>query len=62
MLGGKAKMSDTNDQKPDFIHKNDETLEIEPVVSAFATWSKAACVRKFWRLYLTGLGISLAGM
>lgn len=55
-------MSDTNDQKPGYVHNNDETLEVEPNVSAFATWSKAACVRKFWRLYLTGLGISLAGM
>lgn len=55
-------MSDTNDQKPGYMHKNDETFEDEPVVSAFATWSKAACVKKFWRLYLTGLGISLAGM
>lgn len=55
-------MSDTNDQKPGYIHNNDEMPEVEPNVSAFATWSKAACVRKFWRLYLTGLGISLAGM
>lgn len=56
-------MSDTIDQKPGgSVHSNDEKPGVEPVVSAFATWSKAACVRKFWRLYLTGLGISLAGM
>lgn len=30
--------------------------------SAFATLTRAQCVRKFWRLYITGLGVSLAGM
>jgi hypothetical protein len=30
--------------------------------SAFAGLTRAQCVRKFWRLYITGLGVSLAGM
>ncbi|KAH6695908.1 general substrate transporter [Leptodontidium sp. MPI-SDFR-AT-0119] len=31
-------------------------------VSAFATWSRGQCVRKFWRLYLSGIGVCVAGM
>ncbi|KAH7385141.1 general substrate transporter [Cadophora sp. MPI-SDFR-AT-0126] len=31
-------------------------------VSAFATLSRGQCVRKFWRLYLSGLGVTVAGM
>ncbi|KAF4334038.1 general substrate transporter [Fusarium beomiforme] len=30
--------------------------------SAFASLTRAQCVKKFWRLYITGLGVSLAGM
>lgn len=33
-----------------------------PPVSAFATWSRAQCVKKFWRLYGSGLGVSVAGL
>ncbi|KAH7114282.1 general substrate transporter [Dendryphion nanum] len=36
--------------------------EIPPVTSAFANWTKAQCVKKFWRLYITGLGVAMAGM
>ncbi|KAF5006850.1 hypothetical protein FDECE_6797 [Fusarium decemcellulare] len=32
------------------------------VTSAFAGLTRAECVQKFWRLYITGLGVSLAGM
>jgi hypothetical protein len=33
-----------------------------PPVSAFATLTRGQCVRKFWRLYLGGLGACVAGM
>ncbi|KAH6876392.1 general substrate transporter [Thelonectria olida] len=33
-----------------------------PVTSAFASLTRAQCVKKFWRLYAIGLGVSLAGM
>ncbi|KAH8736575.1 general substrate transporter [Ilyonectria robusta] len=36
--------------------------ETSAVTSAYATWTRAECVRKFWRLYVTGLGVSMAGM
>jgi hypothetical protein len=32
------------------------------LTSAFATWTRSQCVRKFWRLYLTGMSTSIAGM
>ncbi|KAF5559111.1 general substrate transporter [Fusarium phyllophilum] len=45
-------------------HEHDEkkgTGDVAPT-SAFAGLTRAQCVRKFWRLYITGLGVSLAGM
>ncbi|KAH7073250.1 general substrate transporter [Paraphoma chrysanthemicola] len=33
-----------------------------PPVSAFATYTRAQCMRKFWRLYLGGLGSCIAGL
>ncbi|KAG5747361.1 hypothetical protein H9Q70_009954 [Fusarium xylarioides] len=45
-------------------HEHDEkkgTGDTAPT-SAFAGLTRAQCVRKFWRLYITGLGVSLAGM
>jgi hypothetical protein len=36
--------------------------EATAVTSAFAGLTRAQCVKKFWRLYITGLGVSLAGM
>jgi hypothetical protein len=45
-------------------HEHDEkkgTGDAAPT-SAFAGLTRAQCVRKFWRLYITGLGVSLAGM
>lgn len=36
--------------------------ETSAVTSAYASWTRAECVRKFWRLYITGLGVSMAGM
>jgi hypothetical protein len=33
-----------------------------PLTSAYATWTRAQCVKKFWRLYLTGMMTSIAGM
>jgi len=36
--------------------------EIEPITSAYASFTRAALMRKFWRLYLTGLMVSLGGM
>lgn len=35
---------------------------IDPVSSAYASWTRSAMIRKFWRLYLTGLMVSIGGM
>ncbi|KAM5341255.1 hypothetical protein ACJ41O_015364 [Fusarium nematophilum] len=40
-------------------HKAHDTA---PITSAFAGLTRAECIKKFWRLYVTGLGVSLAGM
>ena len=45
----------------DVIHDEKEHHTAVPT-SAFATLTRAQCVKKFWRLYITGLGVSLAGM
>lgn len=42
--------------------KNSAITEETPPVSAFATLTRAQAVRKFWRLYLCGLGACVAGM
>jgi hypothetical protein len=42
--------------------KNFAAADDAPVVSAFATLTRAQCVKKFWRLYMAGLGVSIAGM
>ncbi|KAJ0315177.1 hypothetical protein Brms1b_006290 [Colletotrichum noveboracense] len=39
-----------------------EGAEVTPITSAFADWSRARCIKKFWRLYACGLSVSLAGM
>lgn len=39
-----------------------EGAEVTPITSAFADWGRAACIKKFWRLYACGLSVSLAGM
>lgn len=33
-----------------------------PVTSAFATLPRLAAIRKFWRLFLYGLGVAMSGM
>lgn len=33
-----------------------------PVTSAFASLPRLASIRKFWRLFLFGLGVSISGM
>ncbi|RFN47645.1 maltose permease mal31 [Fusarium flagelliforme] len=45
----------------DVVHDEEGTHNAVPT-SAFATLTRAQCVKKFWRLYITGLGVSLAGM
>ncbi|KAG8353792.1 hypothetical protein FVEN_g8177 [Fusarium venenatum] len=45
-------------------HEHDEKKgagDVAPT-SAFVGLTRAQSVRKFWRLYVTGLGVSLAGM
>jgi hypothetical protein len=39
-----------------------ETGNGMPVTSAFATLPRLASIRKFWRLFLFGLGVSISGM
>lgn len=36
--------------------------EITPITSAFAGLTRAQAVRKFWRLYATGLMVSIGAM
>ena len=36
-----------------------ESIEL---ISAFASWTRPACMKTFWRLYLTGLLASTGGM
>ncbi|KAJ4334935.1 hypothetical protein N0V95_009041 [Ascochyta clinopodiicola] len=36
--------------------------ESPEIISAFANWSRSACIKTFWRLYLTGLLVSTGGM
>jgi hypothetical protein len=43
-------------------HRLDDKLSAGPPRSAFAEFSRTQILRKFWRLYLFGLGVSLAGM
>lgn len=45
----------------DVVHDEKEHHNAVPT-SAFAALTRAQCVKKFWRLYITGLGVSLAGM
>lgn len=47
----------------EMTEKTDPTAHDDvPPVSAFATFSRAQCVKKFWRLYGSGLGVSVAGL
>jgi hypothetical protein len=43
-------------------NKGGGTEVITPITSAFAGWSRKACIKKFWRLYLCGLLASIGGM
>lgn len=48
--------SESRDSK---VSKNDDGPQ---VISAFANLPARLAIRKFWRLYLCGLSVSLAGM
>uniref|UniRef100_A0A8H7K3Z6 Major facilitator superfamily (MFS) profile domain-containing protein n=1 Tax=Bionectria ochroleuca TaxID=29856 RepID=A0A8H7K3Z6_BIOOC len=41
---------------------DEKTTDRSPVISDFATWDRARCMKTFWRLYLTGVCVSLCGM
>jgi hypothetical protein len=52
-------------EKPAAIMMEEKDLSVTenpPPVSAFATLTRAQCVRKFWRLYGTGLSVAVAGL
>ncbi|KAL6354046.1 hypothetical protein LRP88_12598 [Fusarium phalaenopsidis] len=54
-----------NKEQPDVVqeeHGEKGAHEATAVTSAFAGLTRAQCVKKFWRLYITGLGVSLAGI
>jgi len=56
-------MSQDKNILTEMMEKTDPTASDDALpVSAFATWTRAQCVRKFWRLYGTGLGVSVAGL
>ncbi|KAH8885823.1 general substrate transporter [Thozetella sp. PMI_491] len=42
--------------------EDSKDLDERRIISAFASWTRARCVKHFWRLYLTGLGCALCGM
>lgn len=33
-----------------------------PITSAYAGWSRNATIKKFWRLYVTGIMVAIAAM
>lgn len=43
----------------EFEKNNNEGV---PLTSAFASLPRLAAIRKFWRLYLSGLGVAISGM
>ncbi|OAL57382.1 general substrate transporter [Pyrenochaeta sp. DS3sAY3a] len=50
-------------EKMENLEKTDPTANNDAApVSAFATWTRAQCVKKFWRLYGSGLGVAVAGL
>lgn len=50
-------------EKMENLEKMDPTTNNDAApVSAFATWTRAQCVKKFWRLYGSGLGVAVAGL
>jgi hypothetical protein len=44
------------------VEHNDTKHEQGQPLSAYAAWTRSQCIRKFWRLYGTGVGVSLCGM
>jgi len=40
----------------------DDNGDVPAVTSAFATLSRSAALRKFWRLFAFGLSVSISGM
>lgn len=55
-------MVDEKDTGVVMEEKNSGITEDTPPVSAYAMLTRGQCVRKFWRLYLCGLGACIAGM
>ncbi|KAF9874256.1 MFS hexose transporter [Colletotrichum karsti] len=53
-----------HDKASEFESSTKDHVEhgVVSVTSAFAGWTRAACIKKFWRLYITGLLVSLGGM
>lgn len=47
---------------PDPIGGDSAAIPTSGAVSAFANYPKWSLVRRFWRLYLTGIAVSLGGM
>ncbi|ROT37977.1 general substrate transporter [Sodiomyces alkalinus F11] len=43
-------------------NKDENPHGVTPVTSAFADWKRGPLVRKFWRLYLTGVMVCVGGM
>lgn len=56
-------MADKKRNPTVLMERKDATVsDNAPPVSAFATLTRAQCVKKFWRLYATGLGVAVAGL
>lgn len=43
-------------------HEHKDVLEAATITSAYAGWGRGACIRKFWRLYATGLMVTWGGL
>lgn len=50
----------TTEQHDEFVKPGAE-VDL-PITSAYAGWSRNATIKKFWRLYVTGVLVAIAAM
>ena len=43
-------------------HEHKDVMHGATITSAYAGWGRGACIRKFWRLYGTGLMVTWGGL
>lgn len=63
IVGDKDKVQSSSQEHLETLsHAPQEKNQDVMLTSAFAAYSKTQIMRKFWRLYLFGLAVSLGGM